>query len=133
MDKPVKCPIKGCNLEFSKGILGWHKHVERQDAHPYWHPELLGNLRKVAFVDEFPDFFVNATGHQTPAALRLSSKPPAKAQAAPVQDRWPREPQMAAATPPSQAPETPTGEPTVTDLIRKVLDILVIIESKVQR
>jgi hypothetical protein len=76
-DKHATCPIKGCNMTYSRGILGWHKHVERVDAHPYWNPMVQDSEeRKAMYVAEFPEWFKNAVGHQTPAALRLASPPP---------------------------------------------------------
>lgn len=143
-NKSATCPIPGCNMNYSRGILGWHKHVERKDAHPFWHPELDGaTARKAAFVEEFQDWFENAVGHQTPAALRLSSKPaPAKS------DRVPRATATAPKFPEREetGPHTPLAKrvPTaaevdaafsrgeIREVMGRILDLLVVLEARVQ-
>jgi len=53
----TKCPIPGCNMLFSKGILGWHTHAGNVAAHPYWAAGLDSEARKAQFAIDFPDFF----------------------------------------------------------------------------
>ncbi len=53
-----RCPIKGCNLTFAKGTVGWAKHVGSADAHPYWHTDVQeAEVRRRLFEHEFPEFF----------------------------------------------------------------------------
>jgi hypothetical protein len=63
-----KCPVKGCNLHFANGTIGWHRHVASVSAHPYWHPEEENVEQRMAyFRSEFPAFFGiqngNGNGH----------------------------------------------------------------------
>ena len=130
--KPVKCPIPGCNLAYSRGILGWHTHVEREDAHPFWNKGAPSSSRKELFVKEFPDFFLQAVGHQTPTANRiLTPVPPPLPQEAPVAKKrsTPPEALAEALTDPRAVPEGADAL-SMTDLLHRVLDLLIILESK---
>lgn len=65
-----RCPVPGCNMVFATpGARGWHSHVRRVEAHPFWHPEAkAGNLRQSLFVEEFPSFFPPEPEPEVPLA-----------------------------------------------------------------
>ncbi len=69
-----KCPIPGCDFEFSYGILGWDSHISRLDNHPDYHPKTVTpEARKRVFTKEFMTFFDHAK-----TADRRSTRPPPK-------------------------------------------------------
>lgn len=74
----VECPI--CRrTPFSKGTLGWDKHVGSLERHPHWHPELTDPAhRQAQFIHEFPEFFANArtASRRVPPNSRVAMAPP---------------------------------------------------------
>jgi hypothetical protein len=113
----AKCPIPGCNMPFSSGILGWHTHVMKFDAHPHWHPETHGEARKSLFVQEFPQFFEQSV------ASKHSSHPPEYKK----EETDPGTPKAKkASTPP---PALPSLSLSIRALTGDVLDLLLLLQG----
>lgn len=76
----MKCPIPGCNHEYSFGIVGWYQHVAHIANHPQFHPQMLkADKRASAFRTDYPDFFSAPKKASRPsmAAVSKSTTPPA--------------------------------------------------------
>ena len=71
--KTHRCPIKGCNMTYAMGTVGWAKHVGSVENHPYWHPDVEpADVRRDLFRAEFPAFF----DHVRARPSGVSSMPP---------------------------------------------------------
>jgi hypothetical protein len=58
MNDHKKCPVPGCNHIFTLGSVGWFKHVQSPQTHPYWLADVTDPAARVdAFRAEFPEFF----------------------------------------------------------------------------
>lgn len=65
-----RCPLKGCEHVFEKGIEGWEEHVSNFENHPDYLPDVRSPKMRLATFEErdFPGWFRQA-GHNGSVSL----------------------------------------------------------------